>query len=69
MGVPGLSSKFTALTVFMLVPMHVYKLPFQGGDLADKITAWRKSGKTFDESLIVVWLIQLFLAIQFVHKK
>jgi hypothetical protein len=44
-------------------------LCFQGGDLTEKIKAWKKSGRTFDESLIVAWLVQLLLAIQFIHKK
>ena len=41
----------------------------EGGDLTEKINAWKKSGKTFDESLIIAWLVQLLLAIQFTHKK
>ncbi|CAB4039759.1 Serine threonine- kinase Nek11, partial [Paramuricea clavata] len=41
----------------------------EGGDLTEKIKAWKKSGRTFDESLIVAWLVQLLLAIQFIHKK
>ena len=42
---------------------------FKGGDLTEKIHSWKKSGKMFDESLIIAWLVQLLLAIQFIHKK
>ncbi|KAL9976486.1 hypothetical protein ACROYT_G013794 [Oculina patagonica] len=41
----------------------------EGGDLDDKITAWKKAGKRFDESLILAWFIQLVLAVKFMHEK
>lgn len=41
----------------------------EGGDLDDKIKAWKKAGKTFDESLILAWFIQLVLAVKFMHEK
>ena len=41
----------------------------QGGDLDDKIKAWKKAGKRFDESLILAWFIQLVLAVKFMHEK
>ena len=46
-----------------------YYLLSQGGDLDDKIKAWKKSGKRFDESLILAWFIQLVLAVKFMHEK
>lgn len=41
----------------------------EGGDLDDKIKAWKKAGKSFDESLILAWFIQLVLAVKFMHEK
>lgn len=41
----------------------------EGGDLDDKIKAWKKIGKRFDESLILAWFIQLVLAVKFMHEK
>lgn len=41
----------------------------EGGDLDDKIKAWRKASKTFDESLILAWFIQLVLAVKFMHER
>lgn len=41
----------------------------EGGDLDDKIKAWKKAGKRFDESLILAWFIQLVLAVKFMHEK
>jgi len=41
----------------------------EGGDLDDKIKAWKKAGKTFDESLILAWFIQLVLAVKFMHER
>lgn len=41
----------------------------EGGDLDDKIKAWKKAGKKFDESLILAWFIQLVLAVKFMHEK
>lgn len=41
----------------------------EGGDLDDKIKAWKKTGKRFDESLILAWFIQLVLAVKFMHEK
>ena len=41
----------------------------KGGDLDDKIKAWKKAGKSFDESLILAWFIQLVLAVKFMHEK
>ena len=33
------------------------------------MTAWRKSGKVVEESLIVTWFIQLLLAVQYMHNR
>ncbi|XP_031552591.1 serine/threonine-protein kinase Nek11-like [Actinia tenebrosa] len=41
----------------------------EGGDLGEKIHAWKKAGKTFSESLIIAWFIQIVLAVQFMHSK
>ncbi|XP_067052132.1 serine/threonine-protein kinase Nek11-like [Acropora muricata] len=41
----------------------------EGGDLDDKIKAWKNAGKTFDESLILTWFIQMTLAVKFMHEK
>lgn len=41
----------------------------EGGDLDDKIKAWKKAGRMFDESLILTWFIQLVLAVKFMHGK
>jgi len=41
----------------------------KGGDLDDKIKAWKTAGKSFDESLILAWFIQLVLAVKFMHEK
>ncbi|XP_046842933.1 serine/threonine-protein kinase Nek11-like isoform X2 [Xenia sp. Carnegie-2017] len=41
----------------------------EGGDLNDKINSWKKAGRTFDQSLVLAWFVQLLLAIQFIHKK
>jgi NIMA (never in mitosis gene a)-related kinase len=41
----------------------------QGGDLGEKIKAWQKAGKTFNESLIIAWFIQIVLAVQSMHSK
>jgi len=41
----------------------------EGGDLHDKIKAWKNAGKTFDESLILTWFIQMTLAVKFMHEK
>lgn len=35
----------------------------------DKINSWKKAGRTFDQSLVLAWFVQLLLAIQFIHKK
>lgn len=41
----------------------------EGGDLDDKIKAWKEAGKKFDESLILAWFIQLVLAVKYMHEK
>ncbi|XP_072024881.1 LOW QUALITY PROTEIN: serine/threonine-protein kinase Nek11-like [Amphiura filiformis] len=41
----------------------------EGGDLDDKITAWKKAGKSFDTSVIMDWFVQLVLAVQHMHKR
>ena len=43
--------------------------PTKGGDLDDKIKAWKEAGKKFDESLILAWFIQLVLAVKYMHEK
>ncbi|XP_063951532.1 serine/threonine-protein kinase Nek11-like [Lytechinus pictus] len=41
----------------------------EGGDLDDKITAWKKAGKKFDQNVIMDWFVQLSLAVQHMHKR
>ena len=42
---------------------------FQGGDLDHKIIQYKKQGKTFPEPIIIEWLIQLLLAVQYMHSR
>ncbi|XP_033626029.1 serine/threonine-protein kinase Nek11-like [Asterias rubens] len=41
----------------------------EGGDLDDKITACKKSGRSFDQNLIMDWFVQLALAVQHMHSR
>lgn len=41
----------------------------EGGDLDDKITAWKKAGKSFDTNVIMDWFVQLVLAVQHMHSR
>ncbi|XP_022106640.1 serine/threonine-protein kinase Nek11-like isoform X2 [Acanthaster planci] len=41
----------------------------EGGDLDDKITACKKSGRQFDQNLIMDWFVQLVLAVQHMHSR
>ncbi|XP_033104672.1 serine/threonine-protein kinase Nek11-like [Anneissia japonica] len=41
----------------------------EGGDLSDKITAWKKAGKRFDQGVVMDWFVQLVLAVQHMHKR
>lgn len=41
----------------------------EGGDLDDKITALKKSGKHLEESQVIEWFIQLVLAVQYMHSR
>lgn len=41
----------------------------EGGDLDDKITAWKKAGKKFDQNVIMDWFVQLALAVQHMHSR
>ena len=42
---------------------------FQGGDLDQKITSYKKQGKRFSESQIIEWTIQLLMAVQHMHSR
>ncbi|XP_074645702.1 serine/threonine-protein kinase Nek11-like [Tubulanus polymorphus] len=41
----------------------------EGGDLDVQISQMNKSGKSFDETLILDWLVQLLLAVQYMHSQ
>ncbi|XP_071490539.1 uncharacterized protein [Diadema antillarum] len=41
----------------------------EGGDLDEKITAWKKGGKSFDQNVIMDWFVQLALAVQHMHSR
>eukprot|EP00794_Sanderia_malayensis_P018887 gene18887-20789_t len=41
----------------------------EDGDLDDKICEKRKTGKLFDESRVITWLMQLLLAVQYMHQR
>ncbi|XP_038069703.1 serine/threonine-protein kinase Nek11-like isoform X2 [Patiria miniata] len=41
----------------------------EGGDLDDKITAYKKSGRQVDQTLIMDWFVQLVLAVQHMHSR
>ncbi|XP_071959604.1 serine/threonine-protein kinase Nek11-like [Antedon mediterranea] len=41
----------------------------EGGDLSDKITAWKKAGKRFDQGVVMDWFVQLVLAVQHMHRR
>ena len=42
---------------------------FQGGDLNQKIKQRSEAGKTFSESLILDWFIQLSTALKYIHER
>ena len=44
-------------------------LTLQGGDLDQKVRQWKKTGRSFDETLIVDWFIQLTTAIMYIHER
>ncbi|GFN79182.1 serine/threonine-protein kinase nek11 [Plakobranchus ocellatus] len=41
----------------------------EGGDLDHKITEFKKSGKSIDEKNVLSWIIQLLLAVQYMHSR
>ena len=41
----------------------------QGGDLDAKICQWRELKRTFEETLILDWFIQLTTAIKYIHDR
>ncbi|CAI8010361.1 Serine/threonine-protein kinase Nek11 [Geodia barretti] len=41
----------------------------EGGDLDQKINQWRESGRSFEETLITDWFIQLTAAIMYIHER
>ena len=41
----------------------------KGGDLDEKIRQWREAGRTFEESLILDWFIQLTTAVRYIHER
>jgi len=47
---------------------HLYDT-FQGGDLDVKIHECKKKGQVIPEYQVVEWLIQLLLAVQYMHDR
>ena len=41
----------------------------EGGDLDEKISQYNKQGKKLPEPLVIEWLIQLLLAVQYMHSR
>ena len=41
----------------------------QGGDLDGKITEYKKKGKSFDEKMVMDWIVQLTMALQYMHSR
>ena len=40
----------------------------EGGDLDQRLTQLKKDNQTLDEDQIVQWLIEILLAVQYMHK-
>ena len=47
----------------------IYTTCTQGGDLDQKINQWRESGRSFEETLITDWFIQLTAAVMYIHER
>jgi len=41
----------------------------QGGDLDQRITECQESGSTFTEAQITEWIIEILLALQYMHNR
>ena len=41
----------------------------QGGDLDVKITEFKKKGKSFEEKTVMDWIVQLTMALQYMHSR
>lgn len=46
-----------------------YAILFQGQDLDYKIQEFKEAGKTFPESQIIEWFIQLLLGVDYMHER
>ena len=44
-------------------------MTLQGGDLDGKITEYKKKGKSFDEKMVMDWIVQLTMALQYMHSR
>ena len=49
--------------------MKNYATMFQGRDLDCKIQEYKEAGKTFPESQIIEWFIQLLLGVDYMHER
>lgn len=49
--------------------MKNYAAVFQGRDLDCKIQECKEAGKTFPESQIIEWFIQLLLGVDYMHER
>lgn len=49
--------------------MKNYAAVFQGRDLDCKIQEYKEAGKTFPESQIIEWFIQLLLGVDYMHER
>ena len=61
---------FTAvLSLPPSLPLSLSFPPSQGGDLDAKICQWRELKRTFEETLILDWFIQLTTAVKYIHDR
>lgn len=49
--------------------IHTHTVLFQGRDLDCKIQEYKEVGKTFPESQIIEWFIQLLLGVDYMHER
>lgn len=49
--------------------MKTYAVLFQGRDLDYKIQEYKEAGRTFPESQIIEWFIQLLLGVDYMHER
>ena len=72
-----LLAKLRGLAVIVLITegniksiyLSIYTVLFQGRDLDCKIQEYKEVGKTFPESQIIEWFIQLLLGVDYMHER